>query len=253
MTQNRQASSALTGALHPRDHTVIRVQPDCRILNLPEETRRKIYRYALTSSSGPLFVRETSIIILLPAYEVEYVDGKLTVRPYTEEEKMVHYYRHPVHGFKLYAGPNDVAEMNQLKYVCRKLYHETRCLTVKTNDIAFVQRDKSDPPAPVQFARWLHHCPKSYKELIRTVVLKAAYVENSPGRGTPQAEVHQAGLHQLGLRQDAPYQGALPQSFEERAANMERMKQRLCAPCHCFNIIANFCTAFPSAVVKYHV
>jgi hypothetical protein len=119
MTQNRQASSAITGALHPRDHTVIRVQPDCRILNLPEETRRKIYRYALTSSSGPLFVRETSIIILLPAYEVEYVDGKLTVRPYTEEEKMVHYYRHPVHGFKLYAGPNDVAEMNQLKYVCR--------------------------------------------------------------------------------------------------------------------------------------
>lgn len=161
---------------------------------------------------------------------MEHEDGTTTLRAPTDDEINAEYYGlRPVNGFKLYEDVDSVAEANQLQYVCRQLRRETRKLTLQYNDIVFIKRDRMDPPAPTQFARWLRFCPSPFKSQVRTVILKSAYREEFSTPWTRET------------------------AHEERMQHWSTLKALLTAPEHCFSIIADFCEVYGNAVVKHHV
>jgi len=108
-----------------------------RLLALPRELRDIIYEYALTEDRG---------LLLIETHPKSFRGHRL--------------YEHWV-------------ESNRFKYVCRKLYHETKGLGLKLNDVA-VRSDRQVE----DFVTFLATCSADHQQDIRQVTLCADVSSN---------------------------------------------------------------------------
>jgi len=117
-----------------------------RLLALPRELRDIIYEYALTEDNGLLLFERRTL-------------GE----PYSPQ--------------RIFEGrrPTDPdVESNRLKYVCRQLYHETKGLGLKLNDLAMHSRRQVEA-----FVAFLDTCSDSQQQCIRKVTLSDALLGHS--------------------------------------------------------------------------
>ncbi|KAH9861886.1 hypothetical protein IAQ61_010087 [Plenodomus lingam] len=140
------------------------------LLDLPPEIRNYIYEYALVSETGSLFYRDPQEMELPP----EETEARVTKRENTGTKILFAYYKAPsVSRIHLCETGESHTEMNQLKYVCRQLHHETKRLEMRYNNLV-CQEDAICPlPADIQLARCLHICDHAWLSKIRTIILKS--------------------------------------------------------------------------------
>ncbi|KAI4959449.1 hypothetical protein J4E86_003171 [Alternaria arbusti] len=111
-----------------------------RFLQLPGEIRNTIYKYALTANHHELFYRDSIDFESIPQAVTEEVNSIDDVWHATPQECVDAYYKHEsAQGAKLCSTAESTSEYNQLKYVCKQLYEETKHLSLLYNDIVFAQ------------------------------------------------------------------------------------------------------------------
>ncbi|KAI4693120.1 uncharacterized protein J4E88_001491 [Alternaria novae-zelandiae] len=111
-----------------------------RLLQLPGEIRNTIYEYALTANHHELFYRDSIDFDTIPQAVTEEVNSIDDIWHATPQECVDAYYEHEsAQGVKLCSTAESTSEFNQLKYVCKQLYKETKHLSLLYNDIVFAQ------------------------------------------------------------------------------------------------------------------
>ncbi|KAF2023297.1 hypothetical protein EK21DRAFT_81243 [Setomelanomma holmii] len=141
--------------------------PASRFFKWPRELRDIVYEFALTGSNGQLVCRKLAarppLSNRFPYYGKAYPKHRF---PY-------HRRAYPEHGFKLYLNAPSDCVANNLLYVCRPLYDETKGLAEKFNDIVFIQYNMPDMSDLMQFRRFVSFGP--YGPHILRVILKTVY------------------------------------------------------------------------------
>jgi hypothetical protein len=113
-----------------------------RFLRLPAELRNLIYEYALTADTHQLYYRDAMASKSVPTEITENINGKLTTRKTTYDKRVVTLYESAsADGVKLCLGSTTTTDFNQLKYVCKQLYSETKRLPLQYNDVIFAKDD----------------------------------------------------------------------------------------------------------------
>jgi hypothetical protein len=115
------------------------------LLKLPAELRREIYRHVLHCDSNSLQYR--------------YWKTKADAKPIF----------HATHKTK-----ECPRSWNQIQYVCRQLYTETRTLELKYNSLIFRQTAAWELGAWSQFSKFVEALPKNKLEWLRTVTLSTS-------------------------------------------------------------------------------
>ncbi|KAF2791655.1 hypothetical protein K505DRAFT_376605 [Melanomma pulvis-pyrius CBS 109.77] len=111
-------------------------------LRLPAEVRNNIYEYTLHCDDDALQYR--------------YWKTKRNQRPIFHAQ---------------HKSNEDVQDFNQLKFVCRQLYHETRSLEIRCNALAFKQIARWELEASAQFLRFVKGLPRKKLKWLRTITL----------------------------------------------------------------------------------
>ena len=182
------------------------------LLVLPSEMRSRIFEYALTFDGHPLFMREDTRINRKIGFNLGM--------PY-EAQTALPLWVNPPNSMKLCLTPELHAEANQLKYVCRQLYRETRCLAIVYNPITFIRTDDQEFNALRQCARFIKHCSIVWTCQLQTIILQDT--EHGQGFECRTAEDNLLGKFQLIQDQDDSQ--------------------------HPLNIVAYFCTAHAVEII----
>jgi hypothetical protein len=201
----------------------------CHLFRMPAEIRNRINEFALSFGGEGLYVRE-DVDIRTPVYvkEVE-IDSLTWERREAELDERIRHFMEVAspNEPKLYIRPDDVEEANQLKYVCRQLYKETKGVALLFNDLVFIRRNSDDRTAELGCARFLWHCSRAWKNGIRTIVVRDA--EKRLGGWIPPAASESTSF--VVIRDD------------------ERVKARE----HDLDAIANFLNQHPKANLKHFI
>lgn len=140
---NTIAPNAVTVVSSPEMETTQRVNGiSPALLRLPAEIRNKIYEYALHCDNDALQYR--------------YWKTKGNQRPIFHAQ---------------HKSNKDVQDFNQLKFVCRQLYHETGSLEIQCNALAFKKIARWELEASAQFLRFVKALPREKLEWLRTITL----------------------------------------------------------------------------------
>jgi hypothetical protein len=147
----------------------------CHLFRIPGELRNRINQFALSFGGQGLYVKE-DVDYKPPMFVKELgPNGRFFRRGATWEERMYNYIQTKAsYRPKLYIRPDDTEEVNQLKYVCRQLYNETRGVALLFNDLIFLRRNSEDRPAAAGCAKFLYHCSNGWKNGIQTIVVRSA-------------------------------------------------------------------------------
>lgn len=125
-----------------------------KFLQLPTELRLSIYSYALTNS----------VPVLATTVSINTNHGTIPIpKLYAQEE---HHTRYNLETPKV-----PKLEFNQLRYVCHLLCQETRGLSLRQNDLVFMNEPGTATPAREVCAQFLETMPVSAEARIRQMTL----------------------------------------------------------------------------------
>jgi hypothetical protein len=197
-----------------------------RLLRLPAELRNLIYEYALTADTHQLYYRDAMDPKGVPTEITENINGVSITRKITYDERVVTLYKSvSADGVKLCLGSTTTTDFNQLKYVCKQLYSETKRLPLQYNDAIFAKDDQYPQDQTIQFLRFLHQCHKTWTSKVRTVIINTS---------KPRLKI----------------KAVVPRDPAQRT---EDMLKELAKPAHHLNQLADFCTANPGSTVRNHI
>ncbi|KAI4633536.1 hypothetical protein J4E80_000902 [Alternaria sp. BMP 0032] len=139
-TESQQNSTDMAMMAQLKDISAPTQDGTNRLLQLPGEIRNTIYEYALTANHHELFYRDSIDFDTIPQAVTEEVNSIDDIWHATPQECVDAYYEHEsAQGVKLCSTAESTSEFNQLKYVCKQLYKETKHLSLLYNDIVFAQ------------------------------------------------------------------------------------------------------------------
>ncbi|KAF2735876.1 hypothetical protein EJ04DRAFT_182573 [Polyplosphaeria fusca] len=153
--RKRQPSPRSCGPRHPA--SIPSADGTCHLFRLPRELLDIIYEFALT---------EDQALFSLPTTDRKIAGG------YSRQSK------------KLFLCKFGHKEANRIKYTCKKLFFETRGLSIRYNVITFARNDYI--PSHAQFFHFLKHCSPRITHRIRVEIVD--WVLASPGPPTPRVE-----------------------------------------------------------------
>lgn len=198
-----------------------------RLLQLPGEIRNTIYEYALTANHHELFYRDSIDFDTIPQAVTEEVNSIDDIWHATPQECVDAYYEHEsAQGVKLCSTAESTSEFNQLKYVCKQLYKETKHLSLLYNDIVFAQDNVCAQNATHQFIRFVRQCDKSWTSQVKTVEIR-------PLVRSKDERVDVGGLIVKG--------------------HFDELRITLADPCHKLNLLADYCIENPRVHVRFRL
>ena len=190
----------------------------CQFLRLAGEIRNIIYAYALTNPDEQVVVYE-DLGPLMAAMKADFADISPTERraclmstPFANK-------------VTLFTDSSCVTEANQLRFVNRQLYYETRGLTLRYNNLSFEHSPTSNNQL-LRCTRFLHHCGEATHRKIKGIIVKSDPEDNT-----------------------SCYRSTVDHSDEDE----DEIVQSLRRPTHPLQVLDRFCTAHPDITFKWHL